>query len=324
MSGKTCFPEAGKKRGQLSSQTVLIVAALFLGVVMLLFSKPFIGTVQAQDFIEACRASVNLASFQVRLDIWVREFNILDGLGKLDCKTLFTTVTKDDIKSADYTEKLTDENRKDLLKELVMKRMRECWYMFGEGKAKIYQAEEIDEEQARCFVCSEIKPEKEFIEKYDGSPLPDLYTYSAQAFVPPKEEKSYLDYFLENSDNRPDTKVIPKKNILLKKQYSVVYAITKQVRKGGLLFQRGSTLPQNAGIVDCYVGGHGKVTGDDARAIGCNEKGESPDSLIFGMVMDGGTDVDIGFTDLIKKMRYPATVRLVPTDQLTQSCRRIY
>ncbi len=332
-----------RNSGLAQSQTVLAVAALALGIMLLMFTKPFVSIVNAQDIIEGCRLSVSLASFQLQKDLWVMDWTVLDSPFKLDCKTIFTEITKESINRADDKVQLSKDGglKEAQLKEAVMKSMRECWYMFGEGKVKVQQA--VDSSGTACVVCSEITANDEFIKENPGLILGDMYGYAEISGIPPQNEKTYLNYFLEAAKTRPDIKKIISENrgnIVLDndhKQYSVVFAITAQSQTKGLLFGEKSTIAAGSGIVDCYIGNSkdGKtllVNGDDANDIGCDKGGKNT-GLIFGTVIDGGTDVDLlnwknlltgglGGGDVLRT--YPATVRLVPTSELGNNCKRVY
>ena len=336
---------AAKKRmnkGLMQSQTVAALAALALGIMLLLFTKPFISVVNAHDIIESCRLSVSLASFQLQKDLWVMDYTVLDSPFQLDCQTIYTEITKESINRADDKVQLSKDSglKKAQLKEAVMKNLRECWYMFGEGKVKVQQA--VDSSGTACIVCSEIIADDEFIKENPGLALDNMYGYAQISGIPPQNEKTYLDYFLEAAKTRPDTtKIISENrgNVVLDndhRQYSVVYAITAQSEREGALFGDKSTIAAGSGIVDCYIGNNKDsstvhATGDDALDIGCDDKGKTQ-GLIFGTVLDGGTDVELitwknlipGTGSSVTLKTYPATVRLVPTSELANYCKRVY
>ena len=119
------------------------------------------------------------------------------------------------------------------------------------------------------------------------------------------------------------------------KRYSIVFAVADQTEYQDALFKKGSVIKADTGIVDCYLGGYDSnpATGDNAKVIGCDDKGKNPDGLIFGKVIDGGKDDDLlnwrGIVRLgsgAELKRFPMTVRLVPTDKLTNDdfCARLY
>ena len=267
----------------------------------------------------------------------------IDSPFQLNCKTIYTEITKDSINRACDKIQLSKDSalKKSQLKEAVIRNMRECWYMWGESQVKVQQA--VDSSGTACVVCSEIIVDDEFKKANPDYTLDDMYGYAANTGIPPLNEKKYLDYFLESSTTKPDLSKIPKKDIILNKQYSIVFAITTQSERVGALFGGGGVIKPGTGIVDCYLGGYDKnpVTGDDAKDIGCNSRnndpfqglkaGENP-GLIFGTVIDGGTDVDLlNLKNLVPGLgsgttlhTYPATVRLVPSGNLSSNCARIY
>lgn len=337
------------KKGLTQSTVVGAVVAAAVVFLILGITRPYIASAQTREIIEGCHRSVRLASWQLDLDNWVKDINIIDSPFKLDCKTIFTEITKDSINTADDKIKLGDTGEtKEQLKEVIMRNMKECWYMFGEGKVKLQQA--IEPEGTACVVCSEIIPNGDFKKKYPNYELKvnDLYSYAAST-IPTGDKKSYLEYFLENTVE-PDLNVILGKSgdkpIVLNKQYSVVFAISGMEERPYTWFGTGRKIEANTGIVDCYINEKGTTKqskGDDAYAIGCNSKynepfpglkeGENP-GLIFGKVIDGGTNVELaqwrtfvpvpGFQSSVTLRTYPMTVRLVPTSQLANSCNRLY
>ncbi|MEK6853893.1 MAG: hypothetical protein AABX60_01040, partial [Nanoarchaeota archaeon] len=310
-----------KKKGLMQGQAVGLVAALALGLLLLQFTKPFISAVQAQDIIEGCKLSVGLSSWQLQKDLWVMDYTFADSPFKLNCKTIFTEITDGSINRYDDRIKLSkdDDEAEEQLKELIMKSMRECWYMYGAGNVKLQQAIEVKDQGTTCMVCSEIIPTEKFKSeksKNEVLELTDMYTYASTARIPPKDEKTYLEYFLEGSLHTPKdfdnyiSELDKKKTIRLDEQYSIIFTMSGQTRQEGALFGWGGfghVIKAHTGIVDCYLGGYGENPvgngeEEDAKDIGCNTKkgepfrgldrGENP-GFVFGKVIDGGTDVEL-------------------------------
>ena len=327
-----------KKRGVMQSQTVVAIAALVLGIMLLVYNKPFISIANAQNIIEGCRLSVSLASYELQPHVWVIPLPTIDSPFQLNCQTIYTEITKDSINRADDKVQLSRDSavRQNQLKEMIMKNMRECWYMWGEGQVKVQQGP-VDTSKTACVVCSEIMPTSDFIKANPDYTLDDMYGYAAQATIPPKNEIKYYDYFLKSSLTKPDISKIPKKDIVLNKQYSIVFAITEESEREGSFFGGGHTIDAGSGIVDCYIGKQDGTTVQakegDAKDIGCDENGKTS-GLIFGTVIDGGTDVDLlnwknfvplpGLGSAVTLHTYPATVRLVPSGSLSSNCASIY
>jgi hypothetical protein len=341
-----------KKKGLMQGQAVGLVAALALGVLLLQLTKPFVSAVHAQDIIEGCKLSVGLSSWQIEKDLWVTTWTLLDSPFKLNCKTIFTEITKGSINRYDDRIKLSkdDDEAKEQLKELIMKSMRECWYMYGAGNVKLQQAIKVEDQKTTCMVCSEIIPTQEFRdERAIKLELKDMYTYASTATIPPKDEKSYFTYFLENTNNNPASflndekfkEMDRDKTIVLNEQYSVIFAMAGQTKQKGAFFGFGGigrVIEPNTGIADCYLGGYidKDVPKDDAEDIGCYDKktgktGKAPKRLIFGKVIDGGTKSELfdwknlnplGTSSFLKV--FPATVRLIPTRDLENTCKRLY
>ena len=345
------------KKGQAASQTGLAVFAVAVLIVLAVFFKVTTSVVHAQDIVQACHLSSVLASWQLQKDLLVMNWDIMDSPFSLDCKTIFTEITKDGVNRAEFPmpfgKDATPSEKKDKLKDAVMQGMAECWYMYGQGRAKVQQAVDTDGATA-CLVCSEIIPTEEFIKQMqddntlDVLKLDHMYAYAASNKVPPENSKYYLDYMLENAKTRPDMAEVEKHEpvIDLTKRYSIVFAVADQTEHPFALFNRGSVIKADTGIVGCYLGGYDSnpAKGDDANAIGCNDDGTNPDGLVFGKVIDGGRhDELLSWRNLVfgggaagmvggvlsgqigvELKRFPMTVRLVPTDKLANFCKRLY
>ncbi|MBI2143639.1 hypothetical protein HYU17_00615 [Candidatus Woesearchaeota archaeon] len=346
-----------EKKGLAQGEVVSAVAAVAVFFLVFSMTKPYIAAAQTKDLIEGCKLSVALASFQFTKDFWVMDYTFMDSPFQFNCKTIFSEITKKSIKRYDDKIRLSTDTgeRENQLKELIMKNMKDCWYMFGEGKIKLQQSVDAKDGTA-CIVCSEIIPSQDFVDEGDAVELTNLYSYAAATAIPPKDEKTYMEYFLENSVHKPqdftryisafDGKAIKfyadKTGKRVPQPYSVVFALSTQSQNRYFFgkYSTGSTAPPNAGIVDCYLGGYDKnpVTGGDAADIGCNtgygkpvpgyREGENP-GLVFGKVVDGGNEVDLtnwkvelGKTGTLKV--FPATVRLVPSSELASTCKRLY
>ncbi|MBI2175824.1 hypothetical protein HYU40_00555 [Candidatus Woesearchaeota archaeon] len=348
------------KNAQVASATVLATFAVAVLILFLVVFKITTSVVRAQDIVQACHLSTILSSWQLQKDILVTNWEIMDSPFFLDCKTIFTEITKDSINRAEFPisfgKDATPEQKKEKLKDAVMQQMAECWYMYGQGKAKVQQAVETEEGKTTCIVCSEIIPTKEFVEDMQkNSPdvltLDKMYAYAASNNVPPQNSKSYLDYMLENAKTRPDVLregemskpgvnyVVEPTKITLDKRYSVVFAIADQTEHLFALLGRGGVIKADTGIVGCNLGGYGEnpAKGDFAEAIGCNKDGTNKDGLIFGKVIDGGRHDELlswrnlpGFNlatgGSAELKRFPMTVRLVPTDEMVKGdfCSRLY
>lgn len=303
-------------------------------VVFIILLKPVTETLasaaSAEEIVETCRLSVRGASWNWQLNLLVLDFTIVDSPFGLDCRTLFTEITKNSIVRAGDKERFSDdkEEMKGQLKGTIMKDMKDCWLMFGSGKVKVQQA--LDSDGTACVVCAEIMPSKEFISKHKDEPveLSGMYRYAKEATIPPEDKENYFDYFLKDSI-RPAVGVEELdsgSSIVLDKQYSVVFAVAAH-SEGSLKsdakewFGKGTSIKTGYGIAGCYVGDYGKVTDkSDARDLGCDENGNNP-GMIFGKVLDGGFHLAV--TSAYDRT-YPLTVRLIPTKSLPDYCRRIY
>lgn len=340
------------KKGQVASQTVLATFAVAVLIVFLVAFQVTTSVVHAQDIVQACHLSTVLSSWQLQKDLLVMKWDIMDSPFSLDCQTLFTEITKDGINRAEFPVSFgkgaTPSEKEDKIKDAIMQEMAQCWYMYGQGRAKVQQAVKTGEGKTTCIVCSEIIPTQEFIEDMQKTPevltLDGMYDYAATRKVPqvsPKEDKYYLDYLLENAKTRPDMKSVEEpKSIVLDKRYSIVFAVTDQTEHLAAFFGRGGVIKANTGIIGCNLGGYDKnpATGDFASAIGCDKNGQNDNGLVFGRVIDGGrhdellswksfvplgTAVGVGGPEL---KSFPMTVRLVPTDKMVAGdfCKRLY
>lgn len=349
------------KKGQVASQTGLAAFAVAVLIVFLVVFKITTSVIHAQDIVQACHLSTILSSWQLQKDLLVMNWDIMDSPFSLDCQTIFTEITKDGINKAEFPitfgKDASPSEKKDKIKDAIMQEMVQCWYMYGQGRAKVQQAVETGGKTA-CMVCSEIIPTQEFLDSVKDSldvlKLDNMYAYAASNTVPPDNSKYYLDYMLENAKTRPDLKEVEKhepdqivlfdkdksSGKIIPKRYSVVFAIADQTEKLSALLGKGGTIQPDTGIVGCYLGGYDKnpATGDFATAIGCNTEGTNNDGLIFGKVIDGGRHdellswksfvplggaVGVGGSEL---KRFPMTVRLVPTEDMVKGdfCKRLY
>ncbi len=350
------------KNAVLASQVVLIIAALFaLLIFVTKLTVPITAIANAQNIIQKCHLSVARSSWQWDYNNWVVDYNIVDSPFGFDCETIFTEIKKDGIKTAGEGTKFKDDNygeqTKSQLKEAIMNNMKDCWYMYGEGKTKVQQAISVNAYETACIVCSDIIVDKKFNEKeIKGLALEDIYTYAATTTMP-NSDKTYLDYFLEGAikpEEYPGNGVNDDSAIILggveqkNQQYSVVFAVANSpdVTEAGLPvtkldFGWDSIIKQNSGIVGCYAGseeapGYVQVTNEHAAdSIGCRSNSNS--GVVFGRVAEGIADFDtissegergqsvvgFGLLSSIKKT-FPMTVRLVPTSELANSCERLY
>lgn len=340
------------KKGQVASQTVLATFAVAVLIVFLVIFKVTTSVVHAQDIVHACQLSTVLSSWQLQKDLWVMKLDIMDSPFSLDCQTLFTEITKDGINRAEFPvsfgEDATPSEKEGKIKDAIMQEMAQCWYMYGQGRAKVQQAVKTDEGKTTCVVCSEIIPTQEFIDSVQNSKevlkLDGMYEYAAANKVPPKEDKYYLDYLLENAKTRPDLKSVKEpESIVLDKRYSIVFAVTDQTEHLADFFGGGGVIKANTGIIGCNLGGYNNnpATDDFANAIGCDKSGQNNDGLVFGRVIDGGRQDELlswkNFVSLgnvgtavgdggPELKSFPMTVRLMPTDKMVAGdfCKRLY
>lgn len=345
------------KNGQVASQTTLAVFAVAVLIVLAVAFKITTSVVHAQDIIQACHLSTVLSSWQLQKDLLVTKWDIMDSPFSLDCQTLFTEITEDGINRAEFPVSFGKDDsaseKKEKIKDAIMQEMAQCWYMYGHGRAKVQQAVDTEGKTA-CLVCSEIFPNADFVKQMleeektpDVLILDNMYAYAASHKVPPKEDKYYLDYLLENAKTRPDITKIPEPTKIKlynevtnePRRYSIVFAVADQTEYIGALFNKGSVIKADTGIVGCHLGGYSNNPakgrdGLDAKAIGCDKNGENDDGLVFGKVIDGGKHDELLswrtlFTPVLSGLelkRFPMTVRLVPTEKLVSGefCKRLY
>jgi hypothetical protein len=345
-----------RKNAVLESSLIFMIVAIASLVLLATQSSIFVSKISAKELVEKCHLSVSLASWRLDANNWVMDFNVLESPFSFDCETIFTRVTKDGIKQAGSNVKFKKKGNTDVdlddaapkLEKAILNNMKDCWYMYGEGKAKIHQTVKVDTEETACIVCSDIIVDQNIFGN-DGIKLEDVYTYAKTTSMP-GSDKTYLKYFLEGTT---EPSVYPgqggitdNSEVLLGKddahnQYSIVFAVANypdkemssciptEINWGGRpLFGWGSQIYGNSGIVDCYVGGYnGKLTGTDAQ-VSCGSGDNN--AITFGKVVDGGYDFDllpsldngISFCTNIRHT-YPATVRLVQTSKLGD-CKRLY
>jgi len=315
------------KKAVLSSSLIGIIMAVVIALVLVIFTPGVIHAANGQNIMQKCHFSVAASTWQYKAH-WVIDWHTFSSPYSFDCKTIYTVITKDGIKTAGDDVKLKTDKHGDQttdtlnqLKDVVMSNMKDCWYMYGEGKYQVQNADVETGTDEACIVCSEIIMDSTFKTQFkDGITLDKMYDYAyseEKALSPDSHQEGYTDYFLEGSTQPaeyPGKGITDGSSIVLGGQnskygqYSIVFVVTNRYNPFVDTFTFNGKSTDNVGIVDCYGGNQDMTNLIQSRAQTCAQP-THPSHLIFGQGSAAG---------------YPQTVRLMPTTDLSATCRRLY
>ncbi|MAG15785.1 hypothetical protein CMO88_01860 [Candidatus Woesearchaeota archaeon] len=291
---------------------------LLVGVLIVLFLILGFKTIEGFNVVgdvELCRSSVRLASYEFKaFKIPGVDLHLVskDSPVNIHCKTQYIDLKKDTIPLAEGNVKLGSNKdfNKDKLKQFVFEQLATCWYQFGDGQVAVQKAKKGVDTRA-CIVCSEIIPDKKFIEgdtklpflkddeKFGNIVLDDLYTDAETRKN--SAGKSYLKYLTGDGLDLQDAASYPKREIQFNKPYFVVFQV---------MDRRVAKADVDSGIIDCSVGDKRKLTGDNANEVGCDKNGDL-DGINFGKVIGVDNEGTI-------------SVRIVPASGVTaDTCKRL-
>lgn len=328
------------KKGLAKKELAEIILAL---VVALSIFGPFIKAtdiVATEGEIEKCRLNTVMASFS---GVWNMKIFLPNApnVFYLDCPKRYAYVSNDNIKVGKVNSKLAtdnDELRERQLKDFILSEMTKCWKSFGAASDTIYSAsagvgeKDIETDETACFSCSEVffvDDVKDDKKKFEPVTIKksDFYEYANSKDMMVGDE-NYVEFL--TGGNAPDE--LPsgfgKDSITLEggKQWSTVFTI-KSMAANNLL--KGTLPPSNGGIVGCNVvnekGEFEKINRGIANSIGCKGNPPDIDGFVFGKVAPGYYTM-FNIPVISSTVRYPMTVRFVPTNEVFAEgqCKRLY
>lgn len=199
------------------------LVSVVLGIIFIIImvkAAPFISTmIFSKSDVEKCRASVSVKAISIEAGSFGTGLADPAQLG-LDCHTRFLVAKKDGVyeggkRAVDFGDRRFDEKRtEDKLKTVVADGMRDCWYMFGEGKINLFGSGDI-----HCVECYEIRFDDEVREEEENVlALNDFSGFLASNYISEKRDTTYAKY-LDKTDIVPDEQY----DLDTSRQYGVFY-----------------------------------------------------------------------------------------------------
>ena len=293
-------------KAQARNQLILLILVFALIIALIILAKGLAGVLGEASDIELCKASTVLASVEFKL----KYIPVLkaDSPVKSKCETEYLTINN---KIPLNEEKVTigEDWRRDeeFLKKFIFQKLATCWYQFGEGKVKVYQAHD-DGPDSACGVCSKIVPGKDFPYKDKDRGITGLYSYAQEKEH--SENVNYLTYLTGGAEIVPDLNdVTSGGTIIFDQPYFTVF----QVVGHGIVNLQDKVDTwgddDNKGFVGCTRGLDKTFDTKEANGkIGCNGDNGTLDGVNFGRLIEGGI----------------VTVRMVPASGITaNNCKRL-
>ncbi|MFH1325421.1 MAG: hypothetical protein ABIH49_01465 [archaeon] len=210
-----------EKRGELTTQQIVIVIVLIASFAVILFLL-FRLDLGSESDKELCRNSVFLKGNSA---LPVKTIS-------LNCYTSYECITEngncEGLTNPKIVKVKTEENIYDALAE----NMADCWWQFGEGKVN-YVGNDFKEENY-CSICSQVL----FDDSLNNIPeisegkisKDDFYDYLSKTKMPGKEI-TYSEYLLKTNDIEEIRKITGQHfgDISLGKQYFTIMGITNSV-----------------------------------------------------------------------------------------------
>ena len=184
------------RKGIAKQQLMLLLLVFALIIVLMIFARAVVSGLGPATDRELCRSSVSAASYKYETP--VIPITLFESPFNINCKTETVTLT-DEVPLAKKTAKLIEgkeDRNKNILKEFVLQKLSDCWYQFGQGKVKVRVGGDSD---SACIICSQIFPGEDFIEKYRGLKLEDIYGYAERIKRP--NGMTYMTYLA--GDDQP-------------------------------------------------------------------------------------------------------------------------
>ena len=315
------FDKKGIGKKEIAGAVVLLIVA----IIILPFFTNLNSFITGKSEIEICRTSVAAASYQIP--------GLLGGALEttnpiaIDCPKRKLFVGEEGV-TGDVEIDFDANIREKELKNLILDEMVSCWWRFGEGTQKVYEASvESRGNDAHtnsvCFKCAEI-----FFDQGETR-ITNFYHYAADTLRPSKKD-TYMKYITgsDKFSGLPDG-IIDKD---MNHQWSVLFVINEVTQRADLLKKPG--MP----IVDCTSTHYDYPNparsdskglpilydvGEDKKKIACT--GSIPNSPLGGITLGrnypGGRNSITGTSFL-----YPFTVRVIPTQNIFDEgqCKSIY
>jgi len=170
-----------KKRGELTTQQIVILVIAILSFVVILFLLVRLNLGETSDK-QICHNSVVLKSKQKL------------GGGNLDCKTTYVCISGGD-KCANSAMKVeVDPNNKEEIMDAIASEMADCWWMFGEGTIKYAGVSD----SVTCARCSSINFDEKILEKEYKISYREFYEYLNK--LNKTNAQTYFNYLYDSSD----------------------------------------------------------------------------------------------------------------------------
>ncbi len=176
------FPK--NRGGELSTQQIILLIILITSFVVILFFLFRLNLGQESEK-ELCHNSVVMKGSAI----------IPGDALPLKCSTGYVCITKKSGCEGLLNPIVKKVNTKDELYEVLAEEMRECWWMFGEGKVN-YVGKDFFTKDNYCSVCSQILFDESLSEiegVEDKISKDELYEYMSENEFG-RDEKNYLEY----------------------------------------------------------------------------------------------------------------------------------
>ncbi len=173
----------GQNKGEITSQQIVMMIVLIASFAILLFFLFRLNLGEETDK-ELCRNSVLLKGKSVFKDSTL-----------LNCKKSYVCLTADG--NCDSSKLLSLELKKVKTKndtyQVIADEMRDCWWMFGEGKVN-YVGDDLTRNNY-CSICSQLVFDDSIGKIFNGDSIDreDFYKFLGETKIP-GGEKSYLGY----------------------------------------------------------------------------------------------------------------------------------
>lgn len=309
------------KKAELTTQQIVILIILITSFVVILFLLFRLNLGKTTED-EICHNSVVMRGGSV----------LPEGATPLNCQTSYVCLTEDGTCESMTKPEIIKVESKEETYLVLAEEMRDCWWMFGEGKVEYIKKEWTHENY--CSICAQLAFDdsmKNIGEFEEGTiDKDDFYNYLTQIEV--SNELTYSEYFF-GADNIEDLKALAVQEhgvggtfgkMNLDKQHYLVMGITTEVEGWVLaagtvgtvigVFLGGAILGSNpigwvAGAV--IVGGVGAGAGAAAQGIA-----DSVEPEIVAITVEGKGDVE-------NKFMAPTLVELNSDKFKALSCKSI-
>ena len=318
------FDKKGIGKKEIAGSVVLAIVA----IIILSFFTDLNSFITGKSEAEICRSSVAVASYQIPSLFTVSTLLETPNPIAINCPKRELFVGKKAITGdvdIDFEDGCGDNDyciNEEKLKRIILDEMALCWWMFGEGSQKVYEASPKSGEDdvgtgGVCFKCAEI-----FLDSDQPVTMERFYNYAAITLRPSKKD-TYMSYIagMDSFSDIPDGTISLDKNA--HSQWSVLFVINEVT--GGAHILKKPDMP----IVDCmsYDKAEPELKLKHAREpkkIPCgndiqqdtlfhikDDEKNFQEGIILGRNYPGGKNT---FTRT--RFYYPFTVRVIPTQNV--------